>query len=245
MRADTPVFQSWLIVAVLVFAPAAHAENKSEGDSGCNPSQFTHQTLDEVKVFGHGLKSVPRNLFRPSNLKWELPIVAATGILIAEADIPAANRIHSADLQQVAGRWSNVGLGMEIGSGALTYAVGCRSQNRYIRNTGFDGLAAMAAAGTLDLALKLAFDRQFPYSPNSTGAFWGGGRSFPSGHSATSFAWAAATAHRTHNKWVKIAAYGLASGVALSRYPAKKHFPSDILMGCTIGYVTGTYLAER
>jgi len=100
MRADTPVFQSWLIVAVLVFAPAAHAENKSEGDSGCNPSQFTHQTLDEVKVFGHGLKSVPRNLFRPSNLKWELPIVAATGILIAEADIPAANRIQSADLQQ-------------------------------------------------------------------------------------------------------------------------------------------------
>jgi hypothetical protein len=61
----------------------------------------------------------------------------------------------------------------------------------------------MAAAGTVDLGLKLAFDRQFPYSPNSTGAFWGGGRSFPSGHSATSFAWAAATAHRTHNKWAK------------------------------------------
>jgi membrane-associated phospholipid phosphatase len=245
MRAHAPGFHSCLILAVLVFVPATHGQNKTADDSGCNPYQFTHQTVGEAKVFGHGLKSVPRNLLRPSNLKWELPIVAATGILIAEADIPAANRIHSADLQQVAGRWSNVGLGMEIGSGAFTYAVGCRSQNLYIRNTGFDSLAAMAAAGTLDLGLKLAFDRQFPYSPNSTGAFWGGGRSFPSGHSATSFAWAAATAHRTHKKWVKIAAYGLASGVALSRYPAKKHFPSDILMGATIGYVTGTYLGER
>jgi hypothetical protein len=123
------------VLAVLVFVPAAHAQNKTEGDSGCSPSQFTHQTLDEAKVFGHGLKSVPRNLFRPSNLKWELPIVAATGILIAEADVRAANRIQSADLQQVAGRWSNVGLGMEISSGALTYALGCRSHNSYIRDS--------------------------------------------------------------------------------------------------------------
>ena len=229
---------SALLAALLAFIPAAQAQS----DSGCRPSQVTHQTLAEANRFGQGLKEVPRNLIRPHNLIWELPIAAATGILIAEVDRPAANRIQSADMQRLAGRWSNAGLGMEIGSSAVTYVIGCGEHNPHLRDTGFTGLAAMAAAGTVDLGLKLAFNRQFPYSPNSTGKFWGGGRSFPSGHSATSFAWASSTAHLSHNKWAKIGAYALATGVSLSRYPAKKHFPSDILMGATIGYVTGTYL---
>jgi len=234
---------SFLAVLALVIAPASYSQTRSE--SICGVSEFTHQTLTEAKTFGHGLKDVPRNLFRPSNLKWELPILAATGILIAEVDRPAANRIQSLDMQRLAGRWSDAGLGMEIGSAALAYGIGCHEHRTELRDTGFVALAAMAAAGTTDLALKLAFDRQFPYSRSSTGQFWGGGRSFPSGHSATSFAWASATAHRTHNKWVKLGAYALATGVSLSRYPAKKHFPSDILIGATIGYVTGTYLGEH
>lgn len=235
------LLNSTLIAILFAWIPAAQAQT----DSGCRPSQVGHQTFAEAKQFGHGLKEVPRNLIRPRNLIWELPIAAATGILIAEVDRPAANRIQSADMQRLAGRWSNVGLGMEIGSSALAYGIGCTEHQPYLRDTGFTGLASMAAAGTLDLGLKLAFDRQFPYSPNSTGKFWGGGRSFPSGHSATSFAWASSTAHRSHNKWVKLGAYALATGVSLSRYPAKKHFPSDILMGATIGYVTGTYLGEH
>ena len=235
------IFRHSTLIAILVtFLSAAQAQT----DSGCRPAQIERQTLAEAKQFGHGLKEVPRNLIRPRNLIWELPIGAATGILIAEVDRPAANRIQSADMQRLAGRWSNAGLGMEIGSSALAYAIGCGEHRPYLRDTGFTGLAAMGAAGTVDLVLKLAFDRQFPDSPNSTGKFWGGGRAFPSGHAATSFAWASATAHRSHNRWVKLGAYALATGVSLSRYPAKRHFPSDILMGATIGYVTGTFLGE-
>jgi membrane-associated phospholipid phosphatase len=107
-------------------------------------------------------------------------------------------------------------------------------------------LTAMGAAGTFDLALKLTFDREFPFKPGSQGAFWGGGRSFPSGHAMTSFAFASAVAHRyPHNRWVKWGAYAFASGVALSRYPAKRHYLSDILVGSTLGYVTGTYVAQH
>jgi hypothetical protein len=212
--------------------------------SGCSVPGFFHQTWTEASQFGHGLTSVPRGAVRPSSLKWELPILAATGILIAKVDRPADNRIQSKSLQQLAGRWSNIGLGLEIGSAALAYGVGCYEHHSYLRDTGFKALAAMAAAGTVDLGLKLAFDRQFPYTPNSTGKFWGGGRAFPSGHSATSFAFAALVAHRyPQKKWLKWSAYALATGVSLSRYPAKKHFPSDILIGATLGYVTGTYLA--
>jgi hypothetical protein len=214
-------------------------------DAGCGFRGFFHETWTEASQFGHGLKAVPRSTIRPRNLEWELPILAATGVLIAKVDRPADNRIQSKSLQQTAGQWSNVGLGLEIGSAALGYGLGCHKHNSYLRDTGFKALAAMGAAGAVDLALKLAFDRQFPYTPGSTGKFWGGGRSFPSGHSATSFAFAAVIAHRYPNKrWLKWSAYALATGVALSRYPAKKHYPSDILMGATIGYVSGVYLAE-
>jgi len=218
----------------------------ASAEVACSFGGFFHETWSEASQFGQGLKGVPRSAIRPSNLKWELPILAATGVLIAKVDRPAANRIQSNSLRQTAGQWSNVGLGLEIGSAALAYGAGCGRHHSYLRDTGFKALAAMGAAGTVDLALKLSFDRQFPYTPGSTGKFWGGGRSFPSGHSATSFAFAAVIAHRyPKNKWVKWGAYALATGVSLSRYPAKKHYPSDILMGATIGYVSGTYLAEH
>src|SRR5258708_1749828 len=215
-------------------------------DSGCSFREFVHETWTEASQFGSGLKGVPRGAVRPGNLKWELPILAATGVMIAKIDRPADNRIQSKSLQQTAGQWSNVGLGLELGSAALAYGIGCGKHHSYLRDMGFKALAAMGAAGTADLALKLAVDRQFPYTPNSTGKVWGGGRAFPSGHSATSFAFSAVVAHRyPKNKWVKCGAYELAPGVSLSRYPAKKHYPSDILIGATLGYVTGTYLAEH
>jgi hypothetical protein len=212
----------------------------------CSVHEFFHDTRREVSQSGHGLKAIPHGAVRPSNLKWELPILAATGILIAKVDLPADNRIQSHSLQETANLWSNIGLGLEIGSGALGYGVGCGKHNSYLWDSGFKALAVMGVAGTADLALKLTFDRQFPFEPGSTGEFWGGGRSFPSGHSATSFAFAALVAHRyPHNKWIKWSAYAVATGVALSRYPAKRHYPSDILMGATVGYFTGTYLAEH
>ncbi len=236
------------LLAFLILASLGPAAYPQEADTGteCSVRRFFHDTGSEASEFGHGLKAVPRGLVRPSNLKWELPIFAATGVLIAKVDRPADNRIQSKSLQQTAGQWSNVGLGLELGSAALAYGIGCGKHHSYLRDTGFKALAAMGAAGTADLVLKLAFDRQFPFTPNSTGKFWGGGRSFPSGHSATSFAFAAVVAHRyPKNKWVKWSAYALAAGVSLSRYPAKKHYPSDILIGATLGYVTGTYLAEH
>ncbi len=44
---------------------------------------------------------------------------------------------------------------------------------------------------------------------------------------------------------VKWGAYGLATGVILARIGGKKHFVSDVLVGATLGYVTGTYLSTH
>jgi hypothetical protein len=229
-----------LLVTISV---AAHAQ---EIENPCNVFGFIRQTWHETTEFGHGLKVVPRAVVQPGNLLWELPVLAATGVMIAKVDRPADHRIQSRSLQQTASLWSNVGLGMEIGSGAVGYGVGCDNHHAYLRDTGFKALAAMGAAGTVDLAFKLGFNREFPTTGNGAGKFWAGGRSFPSGHAATSFAFAAVVAHRyPHKQWLKWSAYALATGVSLSRYPAKKHFPSDILMGAALGYVTGAYLGDH
>src|SRR5258708_5666572 len=74
-------------------------------EAGCSIHEFGRDTWTEASQFGHGLKAVPRSAVRPRNLKWELPILAATGVLIAKVDRPADNRIQSLSLQQTAGQW--------------------------------------------------------------------------------------------------------------------------------------------
>jgi membrane-associated phospholipid phosphatase len=226
-------------VLLLLFVAECHGQT-------CTFKGIGHGIQQIAQQFGHGLVESPRNAVRPHNLAWELPILAGTGILIAKADLPAADRIQSLSLRHTADLWSNIGLGMELGSGTLGWGVGCLKNRSHLEQASFRALAALGAAGTADLVLKLAFDRQFPVSPKSTGKFWAGGRSFPSGHSATSFAFAAAIAHEyPRYRLVKWGAYALAAGVSLSRYPAKRHFPSDILMGGALGYVIGSYLTDH
>src|SRR5260370_26199979 len=101
MRKTSLVF---LLLASL--GPAAHPQEAGT-NTGCSVRGFFHETWDEASEFGHGLKAVPRSAARPSNLKWELPILAATRVMIAKADRPADNRIQSKTLQPTAGEWSN------------------------------------------------------------------------------------------------------------------------------------------
>jgi membrane-associated phospholipid phosphatase len=127
------------------------------------------------------------------------------------------------------------------------YVAGCQGQRSpYLANTGWTALEAMGAANVIGEAMKALLNRQYPYAPTAEGEFWEGGKSFPSGHAATSFAFASVIAHRyPHNWWVKVGVYGLATGVSLARVTGKKHFPSDVLVGGTIGYISGTYLVDH
>jgi membrane-associated phospholipid phosphatase len=212
----------------------------------CRAGSAVHVLGRDSNALWDGIKNAPRNAVRPRNLAWELPIGAATGVMIASVDRRAANRIQSKSLQDTSGTWSNVGLGLELGTGALGWTAGCVGHHSRMAEAGFTALTAFGAAAALDGILKATFNRQYPNTPPGAGKFWAGGKSFPSGHSATSFAFASTVAHRyPQNRWIKWGAYALASGVSLSRYPAKHHFPSDILVGATLGYVTGAYIATH
>ena len=108
-----------------------------------------HDIGNEARQFGIGLKQLPRAMVRPANLRWERPIGTATGLLIAEADRPAADRIESRDLIHTASTWSNVGLGLEVGSAAMLWGFGCHEHSSRASRTGFATLSALGAAGTV------------------------------------------------------------------------------------------------
>ena len=65
--------------------------------------------------------------------------------------------------------------------------------------------------------------------------------SFPSGHSASSFA--AATTLATFYPQASPLVFALATGVALSRVHLGQHFPSDVAAGGLLGVASGTAVA--
>src|SRR5205807_8010210 len=83
---------------------------------------------------------------------------------------------------------------------------------------------------------------QRPYEGNGSGQFFKGGASFPSEHSAATWAIAGIFAHEYPSPFIRFASYGLATMVSASRITAKQHFPSDVLIGAAIGYLTSAYV---
>jgi undecaprenyl-diphosphatase len=131
------------------------------------------------------------------------------------------------------------GLGWVAASIALAWLGGARGRRA--------GLAtAIASLGTtyaVQRLIKPVFRRRRPWVERdvlvvgirTTDA------SFPSGHSASSFA--AATALATFYPGVAPLVLLLATGVALSRVHLGHHFPSDVTVGALIGVATGTAVA--
>ena len=129
------------------------------------------------------------------------------------------------------------------------YAFGRFTRNERARATGVLGTRAVLNTILLTEGLKRITRRSRPSYPNgmpldhAEGEFFNGGRSFPSGHASEAWALATVVAGQyRHRRWVPWVAYGLATSVALSRVPARKHFPSDVLVGSALGYLVGRYV---
>jgi len=61
-----------------------------------------------------------------------------------------------------------------------------------------------------------------------------------------SFAVATAVArNRRTPKWLAVTAYTAATAIGLSRWSARKHFPSDVFVGAALGGLIGNYVATR
>ncbi|MBV9086422.1 MAG: phosphatase PAP2 family protein [Acidobacteria bacterium] len=223
---------AFLLVCVLVF-PAIRAQGSCWSDTKSDAAS-------DLKSVPHGVEEIPHGIKR--HAKVLIPVAAATLLLIeTNADQKASRQVTSPSLISKSNTASNIGLYSEFGTAGALFLAGCHN-NTALRGAGFHVLESMGYAVLTTEALKVAFNRSRPDRPGllRNDSFWDGGSSFPSGHAAMSWAFAAAMARQfPHNKWVKIGSYSTAAVVSGLRFSAKKHYPSDILIGGVEGYAIG------
>ena len=106
------VFCRLLLPIVLCTAASVAAQTPAGSDGRCR--QIAGQLPHAASTFEHDLAAAPRNAVRWSNRRSELPIAAATGLLIASGDQHINNHIESPSFVQAATVVSNVGLGIEL-----------------------------------------------------------------------------------------------------------------------------------
>ncbi len=122
-----------------------------------------------------------------------------------------------------------------LGASFATYIVGRSKHMNRLQHLGMDEIeAAILTEGIVEGA-KQVVRRDRPLNPDGTTQ---AGFSFPSGHSATTFA--AATVLQQHLGYkAGIPTYLIASYVAASRLHDNRHFASDVVFGAAVGIVIG------
>ena len=127
-------------------------------------------------------------------------------------------------------------------AGVLAVAGGPRGRRAAVRGV----LAIGVTSAVVNLAIKpLAYrtrpDRAGAGVPGVRQVAMPGSTSFPSGHSASAFAFA--TALSRERPWVALGTGFLASAVAYSRVHTGVHYPGDTVIGSLIGASAGLAVA--
>jgi membrane-associated phospholipid phosphatase len=119
------------------------------------------------------------------------------------------------------------------------YLWGQITHDDHKKETGLLAGEAVADSLAVAYAFEYSFQRERPLVDNYQGDFWKGGDGFPSDHSAIAWSMASVVAHEYPGPLTAILAYGAASAVTASRLTAKQHFPTDVLIGSAIGWLSG------
>ncbi|MCU0376085.1 MAG: phosphatase PAP2 family protein [Chitinophagaceae bacterium] len=143
------------------------------------------------------------------------------------------------------------GLPFQFGFTGAAWGVGLLAKNKPMQHFALDNLQAQLYTGGITFVIKELFHRARPETGldgyNWFGPFNGRGNdSFISGHTSLSFA--TATMVFLHSKkkwWVGLAAYGVATGVGISRMQMQKHWASDVIGGALVGTAVSAFVYRQ
>ena len=144
-------------------------------------------------------------------------------------------------------KFSMAGGPASIATAAAMFGIGHFANKPHVRETGMLGIRATTSAWLTVKGIKSATNRERPKRDGleQEGDFWAGGKSFPSGHSAETWALATVIAQQYPEKpWVRFGAYAFAAGISASRVTGQKHFPTDVIIGAVIGPLIGRYVVR-
>ncbi len=200
-----------------------------------------------VKDFVDDQKTIWSSPFRTrlSDATWLVPLGGlAAGLFATDRQYSASLSRNFATLNHYK-TVSDLGIASLAGVSAGLYLFSYPTHNEHWRETGFlAGEAALDSLVTTE-ALKYSLRRERPYEGNGSGSFFRGGTSFPSEHAAVAWSIAGEIAHEYPGTLPSLFAYGMASAVSLSQVRSRQHFPSDVLVGSLLGYLTSQSVYRR
>jgi hypothetical protein len=224
--ASLPLLLAWFVCAV----PLTAAENTDPAPSPSAPSEQS-ASGEELKlsrfpaVLGRNLTS---NLFTHGNLvPFLLGSAGALAIAPKDQEISRSLRGHGRGYGD-AGEY--IGGVIPVSFMGGVFLSGRFTKNDHFRSFGYTLAQAYATNSILTEGIKLASHRMRPDGSTSN--------SFPSAHSSGSFAVATVVTNYYGKKW-GIPLYALAGLVSVSRIEKGVHWPSDVVAGAALGYISG------
>lgn len=209
------------------------------------------------------LRNTPRNLLldqkaiwtspvrlRLHDLKWLAPLALATGAAIA-TDHHTMTQVVSRDpgFNRANIDTSNVLIGSWIAAPVAIYGYGHFQEDAHANAAGILAGESMLDGVVVEELLKQVFRRERPFVDDARGHFFqsgvGADSSFPSSHSLIAWSAASTLAGEYSSHWTQFALYSAAGSVSLTRVMGQKHFPSDVLVGSSLGWLIGHNVVRR
>jgi hypothetical protein len=187
---------------------------------------------------------------REHDLAYLVPLALATTVTItADHQVMSSSKLDNASLNHDANLASEGLLGGFVAAPVIVYGLGGIHHDAHATETGILAGEAMVDSLVVDEVLKAATMRERPTLDGAKGKFFqtsvGLDSSFPSTHSIVAWSSAAVIASEYPGPMTEIAAYGLATGLSMTRILARQHFPSDVLVGSAVGWLVGRYVYHK
>ena len=225
--------------------PAGRDATGSWPQSQIQPQGSGHEGLvmRSVKRTLEDQKELYLTPFKPSNFKWDALVLGGTAALIA-SDRHIEKHIGTAhyNLYQATSDVAIAGLGATL---AGVWAWGIKGDHPHAKETGALELETLVNTFLIYTPMQLLAARQRPGEGNGNGDFWKHhniNTSFPGGHAMFTFAMATVVSHEYSQWWVQALAYSAASIVTVTRFAARDHWSSDMLVGSALGIGIGAHI---
>jgi hypothetical protein len=235
-------------LSLLLGSIAACGQTASPVHQECGASALQicalHVLQDEVQILESPLHA------RASDLLWIAPFGAAAGVAIWKDPVVMSDLGYDAKRENDFRHYSDAaGIYAPVAFSGAAYIAGVSRGDEHLRETGILAAEAMTDAYILNTGLKYAINRQDPNQGNAKGDFWPhgtktwpDGQSMPSEHAINVWAAAHVVAAEYPSWRTRLIAYSVATSVSASRVIAREHFPSDVIVGSTFGYLIGGFV---
>jgi hypothetical protein len=262
-RAARPSLVAMLSTTLLLatsLAAAAQSAPAQSGPSASKPLPDAPQAQPQDDIT---LRNTPLNILkdqaaiwtspgrlRAHDLVWLAPFAVATGVSIA-TDHRAMTEVvsHDPSFNNANVNASNAMIGGFIAAPVALYGFGHFRADEHAREAGILSGEALIDGVAVEQGMKLIFWRERPALDSARGHFFqssaGIDSSFPSSHSVLAWATASAIATEYPSRWTQILVYSGATGVSLTRVMGQEHFPTDVLVGATAGWLIGRYVVRH